>query len=971
MPEATPGRHSDPDTKGESQQPSLAEPEAGLTFPPKGRVESGRPTPTQPPVQPVGNVHTVTHDDTGSSFTSYGSLASELGTVIVGRYTLVEVIGEGGMGIVYRATDSVLGREVAVKVLQKRYGPESGGAQRFGDEARITSQLQHPSIPPVHELGALPDGRPFLAMKLIKGNTLDAILKYRADPVAERGRLLAVFEAVCQAVGYAHAHRVIHRDLKPANVMVGAFGEVQVMDWGLAKVLGTETPATADPSMAEQTRAWTQVSPTPEAGSHTQAGSMVGTPAFIPPEQAGGEIERVDERADVFGLGAFLTVILTGKPPYVGETAESVRLLAVRGNLEDCFTRLDNCAAEPELIALCKRCLAFEPADRPRDGGEVAQAVAGLRSAAEERARTAERDSVAADARTEEQRRRRRWQFAAAGVVVLALAGGILGLGMYLRDLAAKNRELAAANERERQRFTLAVDAIGLLTGNIGQDMLMQQKEFEGLRTKLLKGAADFYAKLETQLKDRNDPASRAALGRAYFELGELTDQIGSKQEALAIHRKALAIRRELAATAGADVETRLDVARSLFRSGWLHYEMGDVSGEVKAFEEQVAIAKALEAESPTDAVRIVLAQGHLGISYGLDDIGKPAEGLVSYKKARAIQQKLADEHPSVTQFQSDLGATCLFIPGQLSELENPAEWLAAAQAARTIFQKLANADPTATEFQFGLARSHHLIGWWLYLLGQTSEGLASSQTAGAILQKLADNHRAVSVFQYRLARNHIQTGEVLIMTGKPVDGLPSVLEGQAILKKLANEQPKVSIYVSNLMYSRILAADALRRLGRWDEARADCQAAVAGFELLANADPRNIGNRTQLEFSLRVLGLIRLADGDAAGAVRDIRRALKLNNELATRSGEMWFEMACCHAALSALAGREGSGIPAADKAAEADQAMALLKKTFDTGYRADTFRFEPALDPLREREDFKKLIAELEKNPTLKEKP
>ena len=153
-------------------------------------------------------------------------------------YELLDEVGRGGMGIVYRARDVAFGRDVAVKLLADRYPLDSPAAQRFLNEARITGQLQHPGIPAVHQVGSLPDGRPFLAMKLIKGCTLEALLKERPDPSAERGRLLAVFEAVCQAVGYAHAHRVIHRDLKPANVMVGTFGEVQVMDWGLAKVLG-------------------------------------------------------------------------------------------------------------------------------------------------------------------------------------------------------------------------------------------------------------------------------------------------------------------------------------------------------------------------------------------------------------------------------------------------------------------------------------------------------------------------------------------------------------------------------------------------------------------------------------------------------------------------------------------------------------------------------------------------------------
>src|SRR5262245_42074520 len=354
-------------------------------------------------------------------------------------YELVGEIGRGGMGVVYRARDTALERDVAVKLLSQRYPPESIFAQRFLSEARITGQLQHPGIPAVHQVGSLADGRPFLAMKLIKGSTLEAILKHRTDPAADRGRLLAIFEAVCQAVGYAHAHRVIHRDLKPSNVMVGAYGEVQVMDWGLAKVLGEES-AHADTLMAQQTQAWTQVSSTPEGGSYTQAGSLVGTPDYIPPEQAVGQIERVNERSDVFGLGALLAVILTGKPPYAGDTAESVRVQAVRGKLEGCFERLDNCGAEPELVSLCKKCLAFEPADRPADGGVVAQAVAGLRALADERARRAELEQVrlggeraTAAARSAERRKGRRLAVRAAAVLAVAARRGVAaGLAVAL-----------------------------------------------------------------------------------------------------------------------------------------------------------------------------------------------------------------------------------------------------------------------------------------------------------------------------------------------------------------------------------------------------------------------------------------------------------------------------------------------------------------------------------------------------------
>ena len=241
-------------------------------------------------------------------------------------------------------------------------------------------------------------------MKLIGGRTLEEILKRgnapasdqdrplapleqaaqgtfdRLDAVLQRGRLLAVFEQVAQAVGYAHQQGVIHRDLKPSNVMVGDFGEVQVLDWGIARS-GERRPETEVADNGEPT-ATVEYSPqsnyrTPHSDL-TQAGAILGTPAYMPPEQAIGAIDQIGKHSDVFGLGAILCVILTGKPPYIGADAESNRQLAARAKLEDAFSRLDTCGAETELVALAKRCLASEPKDRPRDAGEVAEAVAVL-----------------------------------------------------------------------------------------------------------------------------------------------------------------------------------------------------------------------------------------------------------------------------------------------------------------------------------------------------------------------------------------------------------------------------------------------------------------------------------------------------------------------------------------------------------------------------------------------------------------
>ena len=463
-------------------------------------------TPDQPTRSvPAGPAHTASAADPAVTTGGDDPPAPTPPPASSDRYMLGPEIARGGMGAVYRATDTVLNREVAVKVLLEKYGPASGAARRFADEARITGQLQHPGIPPVHDLGVLPDGRPFLAMKLIKGRTLDAILaalregeapaepsvdflpspggggagggvpEKRPNPPApfpgkEGGErhgsagaspsqktnalnLLAVFESICHAIAYAHAHHVIHRDLKPANVMVGSFGEVQVMDWGLAKVLG-ERPGVSRPSDGETAAGTEILSLRDSDGSFTQAGSVLGTPAFMPPEQAVGAVGKVDERSDVFGLGAILAVILTGVPPFAASSAETTRVKAAQGDVADCLARLDASGAEPELVALCKRCLAPKPADRPANANEVARAVTGLRSQSEERAKVAELERTKADVQAAEQRKRRRTVVAAATALTLVLGLGVVGtaIGFWRASEQRETAERATRAEADQRR---------------------------------------------------------------------------------------------------------------------------------------------------------------------------------------------------------------------------------------------------------------------------------------------------------------------------------------------------------------------------------------------------------------------------------------------------------------------------------------------------------------------------------------
>jgi tetratricopeptide (TPR) repeat protein len=936
-------------------------------------------------------------------------------------FELIDEIGHGGMGVVYRARDTALDRDVAVKLLSERYPADSPAAQRFLSEARITGQLQHPGIPAVHQVGTLADGRPFLAMKLIKGSTLEAILKQRPDPSAERGRLLAIFVAVCQAVGYAHAHRVIHRDLKPANIMVGAFGEVQVMDWGLAKILGEQSPATMDALLAEQTRAATQFSPTPEAGSHTQAGSLVGTPAFIPPEQAIGQIERVNERSDVFGLGALLAVILTGQAPYAGETAESVRVQAVYGKLEDCFARLDASGAEPELLSLCKHCLAFEPADRPADAGAVAAAVAGLRAAADERARRAELERVrvegeqaTAQARAVERGKRRRLVIGAAVVLALAALGGLVAVLAVQRQanvqLETKNAELAEQQAEVEARFQTAQKAIATFHTGVSEDFLLKNEQFKQLRTKLLKEAAGFYSDLEKLLAGKTDAKSRKLLADGYFQLGELMDKIGVIKEALAVQRKALAVRRELAAAAGADVETRLDVARSLQEVGNLLRSIGDPAGALAAFREQRDLAATLEAEAPTDAVRAQLAYGHHGIGRELYDTGKPAEALQEIQKARDIQQELADANPAVTAFQSDLAQSHYALGWLLFETGKPAEALREMQKARDIRQKLADVNPAVTAFQSDLALSHNNIGVVLALTGKRADALKAYQKALAIQQKLAEANPAVTAFQRDLALSHNNIGAELSHTGKPGEALTEIQKAREIWQKLAEANPAVTEFQRMLAESHSDIGLVLSRAGKPAEALKECHKARDIWQKLADGNPAvtefqrglaesynfigwlharekrfteafaalnrglAIGQKLSdahptitvhtkhLGYSHAWRGWARVCAGHPALAAADLRRALALWEK--AKAADSWtrLERGRALALLAGLSGEVKSGVTAAEAATFADQAVAALRDAISDGWNWPNQLKEPDFDAVRARPDFQKLLAELE---------
>jgi serine/threonine-protein kinase len=343
-------------------------------------------------------------------------------------HALFERIGVGGMGEVYRCGDDALRRDLAIKVIKAGLHGDHDAEERFLREARLTGSLQHPGIVPVHNLGRLADGQLFYTMKLVRGRTLADLLRDEPDGPERLPRLLSVVEKVCQAVAYAHSKGVLHRDLKPSNVMVGEFGEVQVMDWGLAKELrsseASTAPAEASVIPAEatgelETGAWAQA-----ADGLSRAGAALGTLAYMPPEQATGDWDIVDERADVFALGAVLCAVLTGRPPYHGSNPDDLLQRARRGDLAEALGRLETCGADTALVDLCRDCLAAAREGRPRHAGVVAERLASYQAEVRERLRQAELERARAEVQTREERKRRRLRAALALAALLLLSGG-------------------------------------------------------------------------------------------------------------------------------------------------------------------------------------------------------------------------------------------------------------------------------------------------------------------------------------------------------------------------------------------------------------------------------------------------------------------------------------------------------------------------------------------------------------------
>jgi tetratricopeptide (TPR) repeat protein len=775
----------------------------------------------------------------------------------------------------------------------------------------------------VYRVGALADGRPFLAMKLIKGSTLATLLRERPDTAADRGKFVAIFEQVCQAVAYAHSLRVIHRDLKPSNVMVGKFGEVQVMDWGLAKVLvsgerkRTEQPA-ADGTVI-RTRQIASSSTPGGAGMATpptRAGSVLGTPAYMAPEQAGGEVDRLDLPSDVFGLGSILCEILTGQPPYASRDEDQIYRMAMHANQTDAHARLAACGAEPELVSLCLRCLAPEPDDRPRDSGEVAAAVAALRAAAEERARRAELDSV----RATEQSKRRRVLLAGSAIV-----GGVLLAGLSVS--------------------------------------LWQM--FRAVR-------AEVQAKQNLQAEQQAHSDEAKAREQAFVALRSMTAEVVEKkfaqgavltEEDRAFLRSVIAQFDAFAAIKGEDADSRGVRAEGRFRIGTMRQRLGEVNEAERDYDEAVNIQKQLVAEFPDRSeFRRQLATSRNNRGVLLRDKGRLKEAEQDYEEALRIRKQMAAEFPDRSENRADL-ATVHNNRGYLMvTLRRFQEARQDFDQSVATFKQLTTDFSDRPEFRKQLAASHNNRGALLRIMNQPREAEQDHNQAVSLLEQLtADSTSQLDVRQ-DLAMSHHNRGNVRFDAGRLREAEQDFDLAHGIRRQLAADFPNQPDR-RNELASTCVSLAVLHRLNKnWAaskqlilEARPHLVAALA-------ANPEHPNYRRVYRNHLGILAAAHAGLLEPGEAVRIAESRRDLGWDPPTDAFDAARFLCLC---VPIMTQHDKLDTKQREDAAKfyGDAAIRLLHDAVSKGFKdTDALKNDADLSRVRQRDDFRTLVAELE---------
>jgi serine/threonine-protein kinase len=795
------------------------------------------------------------------------------------RFRVLRPHARGGLGAVFVALDAELNREVALKQILDQHADDSTSRARFLLEAEITGGLEHPGIVPIYGLGSYADGRPFYAMRLIKGDSLkEAADRFRADEALkgdpgrralELRKLLRRFTDVCDAIGYAHSRGVLHRDIKPGNIIVGKHGETLVVDWGLAKATGRLEPGV-------ETGERMLVPSSASGSAETLPGSALGTPAYMSPEQAEGDLEHLGTRSDVYSLGATLYYLLTGQPPVAGEVHDVIRAVQ-RGEFRP--PRQLDPTIDHALEAVCKKAMAHQPSDR----------YASPRALSEDVERWMADEPVSAwrepiSRRAQRWAKRNRTAVTAATVTVIA---GVIGLAAILVVQARANAALADANlalsrsqAAVQARYELAVEAIRTFHTGVSRDFLLKEEKFKELRDRLLKSASDFYGKLGALLGKETGFTSRRALAAANFELADLTATVGKSADALAAHRAVLVARRGLAAEPGASAAATAEVGRSLTKVAGLLSQVGKTDEALASYRQAEELLIGPASKSPE--ARSALAECRAKIGWLLDQTGKNPEGLAAYRLARVDQEASASAVGAPSEARLELAHTIAGLGTLLGHAGQPKEAEHEYRAALLIYSKLADDNPETSDFRYYLAVCRNNLGSLLTNTGRPKEAEAEYRAVMAIFQKLAELSPAVTLTRRSLAESHTNLGLVLSRTGRAKEAEAEYRTAIGLFQKLVDDNPTVAQFRSLLLLTRNNLAFLLTQAGKPSEAETEYRGVMAIRRKLVDDFPAVIEYRSSLSDSHNHLGYLCWQTGRLAEAEAEFRASLAIRRNLA-----------------------------------------------------------------------------------------
>jgi serine/threonine-protein kinase len=873
----------------------------------------------------------------------------------LGRYTLMQQHAVGGIGQVWLARDADLGREVALKEIRP---DRLGNPQiwlRFQEEARITGQLEHPGIVPVYELvRGQRDQRPFYTMRFIHGRTLSAACKRyhsrRAAGEAQRielHELLGAFVSVCQAIAYAHSRGVIHRDLKGPNVILGDFGEVVVLDWGLAKVVDRpeDTSATPPVTLSQE-----------ENREETQVGQLLGTPAYMSPEQAEGRFDLIDRRSDVYGLGAILYEILTGRPPFAGEPKGELLHQVIHD--APLPPRSLVASTPPALQAVCFKALSKKPVERYASAAELAQEV--QRFLADEPVGAYKEPARARLARWG---RRHRVLMTSAGALLIAAVVALTAGTLLLGKANARTQE---QRDLAQQNFHKARHAVDQYLTAVSENTLLKSPVpgLQPLRKELLELALAYYVDFLQQQGD--NPALQADLAAAYLRVGRINNEIGTKAEALTAVRRACDLYETLTHARPDDAALVHELTKCHDEIGVLQSQTGEPAEGLRSLEQAVALGSTLMHDHPKEVTyQFDLAITYRRLAHVQQLNGKLDQAAASLHQSIMLLDELARSSPKSLPYQiaraaaySNLGLLRTFRGESQAALEDD-------RRAVEIWEKLDQEHPGDQEVQNGLAATVGNIGWLLSLRDRSSEALAAYERALAVREKMARDNPKVGQYQAELARILTSLGSLHQTLDQLAKARQYHSQAVAIREKLVADNPAANLQL-DLSWSYTQFGNLEIATGRVDEAsRLYRQSLDLATKLMAT-NPANNQLAYILAASQGGMGRVHRKQGRPAEALQSLQEALASLAKIPSSHLNVLYDRACWLALCSSVIG-QGKPSPTPIERAErekcSDQAMEALRQAVIAGqFSLHDLRNDTDLDALRSREDFKKLLREAE---------